>query len=117
MRNNTFGWAGLPKFRRGGKPPYVAPDPLTKNQHESLHGLWWIAEFWPKIVHEQQPDGTWKRHIRMNLARHRAIDPGVVVHEAVEQRINGNVGYAPKNLPAQRSVAYDRCPAQAATTP
>jgi uncharacterized protein (DUF2235 family) len=28
----------------GGKPPNVAPDPNSKNQHESLHGLWWIAE-------------------------------------------------------------------------
>jgi hypothetical protein len=26
----------------GGKPPYVVPDPVTKNQHESLRGLWWI---------------------------------------------------------------------------
>ncbi len=34
----------------GRKPPYVAPDPLTNNQHESLRGIWWIAELWPKVV-------------------------------------------------------------------
>lgn len=38
----------------GGKPPYVPPDPLTRNQHESLHGAWWIAEVWPKVVHVEQ---------------------------------------------------------------
>jgi transposase len=27
----------------GRRPPYVAPDPLTKNQHESLTGWWWIT--------------------------------------------------------------------------
>jgi hypothetical protein len=99
----------------GGKPPYVAPDPLTRNQHESLHGAWWIAEFWPKIIHEQEDDGTWKRRPRMNLARRRYIAPGVVVHESVEQRLKGNVGYSPKNLPDQRTVTYDRCPPQSAT--
>src|SRR5258707_60957 len=35
----------------GGVPPYVAPDYATRNQHESLSGAWWIAEFWPKVVH------------------------------------------------------------------
>src|SRR5947208_2792872 len=30
----------------GGSPSRVAPDPATKNQHESLHGPWWIAEIW-----------------------------------------------------------------------
>lgn len=28
----------------GRKPPYVAPDPLTENLHESLNGAWWVAE-------------------------------------------------------------------------
>src|ERR1700683_138634 len=35
----------------GGKPPYVAPETLTTNQHESLYGLWWIAELWPELAY------------------------------------------------------------------
>ena len=94
----------------GGKSPYVAPDPLTKNQHESLHGAWWIVEIWPKIVHEQRDDGTWKRSLRMNLGRRRWIADGALVHQSVEQRINGNVGYRPNNLPQQHSIVSDHCP-------
>lgn len=55
----------------GAKPPYVAPDPLTKNQHESLKGPWWIAELWPKVVHVQDDQGNWKNSIRMNFGRRR----------------------------------------------
>ena len=30
------------------KSPYVPPDP--KGQlHKSLHGFWWLGEFWPKL--------------------------------------------------------------------
>jgi uncharacterized protein (DUF2235 family) len=99
----------------GGKPPYVAPDPLTRNQHQSLHGLWWIAEFWPKIVHVQTAPGTWKKSIRVNLGRRRWILPNPVVHESVEQRFgDASLGYRPSNLPEQRQPIGDRCPSKAA---
>jgi len=94
----------------GGKPPYVAPDPLTKNQHESLHGPWWIAELWPKIDHKETSPGVWKKYLRMNLGRRRWIAPDPLVHSSVEQRLsNKNVGYKPANLPAVRTVDASEC--------
>ena len=83
----------------GGKPPYVAPDPLTRNQHESLHGPWWIAELWPKMDHKEISPGVWKKYLRMNLARRRCIAPDPVVDPSVEQRMaDQTLGYAPANL-------------------
>ncbi len=94
----------------GGKPPYVPPDPVTKNQHESLQGFWRIAEVWPKVVHRQSVQGAWHRSIRLNLGRRRWISPGSLVHRSVEQRLNDTrLGYKPKNLPGQRGVVEDRC--------
>ncbi|PYU09162.1 MAG: hypothetical protein DMG29_20310 [Acidobacteria bacterium] len=93
----------------GGKPPNVAPDPSTKNQHESLHGLWWIAELWPKVVHVQTPQGTWKKSIGANFARRRRISPDSLVHESVEQRLtSASLAYKPSNLPPQLRIVRDR---------
>jgi len=93
----------------GGKSPYVPPDSVTKNQHESLHGLWWIAEIWPKIVHRQTAQGVWHNSIRLNLGRRRWIAPGSLVHESVEQRLNNkDLGYKPSNLPSERKIVADR---------
>lgn len=98
----------------GGKPPYVAPDPTTRNQHESLHGGWWIAELWPKVVHVQTAPGTWKKSLRANFARRRWISPDSVVHESVEQRLTtASLSYTPSNLPQQRRVIGDRCTSEA----
>ncbi|HYL16263.1 MAG TPA: DUF2235 domain-containing protein [Terriglobales bacterium] len=93
----------------GGKLPYVAPDPLTHNQHESLHGPWWVAELWPKIVHVEIAPGTWKRSIRVNFARRRWIAPDPVVHQSVEQRLRDPaLKYKPSNLPGNRRAIEDR---------
>jgi uncharacterized protein (DUF2235 family) len=97
----------------GGKLPSVAPDPATKNQHESLRRWWWIAEVWPKVVHVQTPQGTWKKSIRLNLGRRRSIPPGSMVHESVESRLTRAVPrYAPSNLPDQRGIVRDQCKAE-----
>jgi hypothetical protein len=99
----------------GGRPPYVVPDPLTKNQHESLHGAWWIAELWPKIVHVETSPGVWKKTIQFNLGRRRWIAAGSLVHESVEQRLTDkSLGYKPGNLPEQHQVTGDRCISRAA---
>jgi len=93
----------------GGKPPYVPPDPVTKNQHESLQGFWWIAEIWPKIVHRQTAQGTWNASIRLNFGRRRWIASGSLLHESVEQRLNDKgLGYKPGNIPSQRKMVADR---------
>lgn len=94
----------------GGKPPNVAPDPLTKNQHESLHGWWWIAEVWPKVVHKQTAEGTWKKSVHLNLARRRWIAPNSIVDNSVEQRVaQATPPYRPGNLPQQRRTVLDNC--------
>ena len=94
----------------GGASPNVAPDPTTKNQHESLRGWWWIAEFWPKVVHVPTADGKWRKAIRVNCGRRRLIPPSPLVHESVEQRLqDAALGYAPPNLPAQHRGVADRC--------
>jgi uncharacterized protein (DUF2235 family) len=94
----------------GAQPPYVAPDPLTKNQHESLHGWWWIAEFWPKIVNVKNDQGKWKKSIRLNFGRRRWISPDSLFHESVEQRLaNAAPPYKPSNIPDQGVVIQDRC--------
>jgi uncharacterized protein (DUF2235 family) len=86
----------------GGKPPYVAPDPLTKNQHESLGGPWWIAELWPKVVSRETSPGVWKKQLRMNLGRRRWMAPEPAVHTSVDRRLaDTNLQYSPSNLPAQ----------------
>jgi hypothetical protein len=92
----------------GGQAPYVAPDPGNTHQHESLRRSWWIAEFWPKVVHKQDSTGTWKESVRVNFGRRRWIADGSLVHESVEQRLaNTNVQYKPPNLPQQRGVVGD----------
>ncbi len=94
----------------GGKLPYVKPDPLRKNAHKSLHGLWWIAEVWPKVVHVQTAPSVWNESIRVNLGRRRRIAPGSLVHESVEQRLNDHdLGYKPSNLPDERCMIHDHC--------
>ncbi len=92
----------------GGKPPNVSPDPTTKYEHESLRGLWWIAEVWPKIVHIQTTQGTWRNSTRFNLGRRRWIPPGSLVHESVEQRLlSAEPPYKPSNLPDERNIIKD----------
>jgi len=100
----------------GGKFPYVAPDP-TGPLHKSLHGFWWLAEIWPKVVRIRQPGpgDIWKRSIRVNLARPRSIPSGSLMHTSVEQRMNAIPSYRPVNLgPAstirQRfQIVNDKC--------
>jgi uncharacterized protein (DUF2235 family) len=92
----------------GGKPPYVVPDPLTKNQHQSLRGLWWIAELWPKVVQVETSPEVWSKRLRVNLGRRRWIAPSSLVHTSVERRLaDESLGYTPSNLPAERLVSAD----------
>ena len=87
----------------GGKLPYVVPGPLTKNQHESLSGWWWIAELWPKIVEIQGDQNTWHKSIRINFGQRRWIAADRVVHDSVNQRLaDESLGYKPNNLPPQQ---------------
>jgi hypothetical protein len=67
----------------GGK--YVAPDP-NGIAHESLTGLWNLAEFVPKQHYDWT---TGRTGYRMNLYRRRTIPPKSLVHDSVFKR-SGN---------------------------
>src|SRR5713101_2524480 len=89
----------------GGKLPYVPPDPKGE-MHKSLHGFWWLGEFWPKLYYYPVPVSgqalpTWKRGITINLGRARVIKPGVHIHQSVFDRMRDVAGYRPTNLPEQ----------------
>ena len=88
----------------GGKSPYGAPDPKGK-LHKSLHGFWWLGEFWPKLyyypVSQPGQPTQWKRGITLNLGRTRVIPNGIDIHQSVLDRIRDVASYRPKNLPEQ----------------
>jgi len=88
----------------GARPPYVAPDAATRNQHESLKGWWWIAELWPKVSHRQAAPGVWKPYLRVNLGRRRFIPSDALVHQSVQERMASVADYKPRNLPEQRRI-------------
>jgi len=104
----------------GGNPPWVAPDPTTRNQHESLRGAWWVAEIWPKVEGAKNAQGKWVKQVRVNLARRRSIPVDALFHDSVQSRLAaGNIHYRPKNLPADiqanqfvipdEKLVHDRC--------
>jgi uncharacterized protein (DUF2235 family)/mono/diheme cytochrome c family protein len=88
----------------GGSLPFVAPDPAAQ-LHNSLHGIWWLAEFWPKLSSRLvSPPGQipeqWKQRPRINLGRSRFIPPDAQFHQSVFDRLqNPAINYHPKNLP------------------
>lgn len=90
----------------GGALPYAPPDPEGK-LHTSLHGFWWLGEFWPKCTSRPVPAPgqvapEWKRGIRLNLGRRRFIQDGAHIHQTVFDRMaNTSIKYRPKNLPQQ----------------
>ena len=76
----------------GGQSP---PNPEAP-MHESLTGLWRIAEFIPKKHY------NWKTHReerRMNLFRRRTIPPGALIHDAAFQRGEDYI----RKLPAEHT--------------
>ncbi len=87
----------------GGHVRYVPPDHKGK-LHKSLHGFWWLGEFWPKLFSHPVPGQAaprWKRGIRLNLARTRFISDGAHIHQSVLDRMRDVADYKPKNLPQQ----------------
>jgi type VI secretion system (T6SS) phospholipase Tle1-like effector/processive rubber oxygenase RoxA-like protein len=88
----------------GGALPYVPPDPKAQ-LHKSLHGIWWVAEFWPKGVSAPinipgQSAPVWKRRFRINLGSRRFIPDGVHIHQSViARKSDPSTNYNPKNFP------------------
>ena len=76
-----------------GRPP-VSAAPWDDQQHESLKGAWWLAEFFPKVV--WHPD-TRSKSPDIGRGRHRFIRDGDAIHKATLLRIRETT-YAPPNL-------------------
>lgn len=94
----------------GARPPYVQPDPNTRNQHESLRRWWWLAEVWPKLSSRRSASGEWSRTVRLNLGRRRSIEPDAWMHDSVRARLgNPALHYHPNNLPTQPRFISDQC--------
>jgi uncharacterized protein (DUF2235 family) len=70
---------------RDGTGKYVGPDP-NATAHESLVGVWNVAEFVPK---EHYDWSTGERKRRMNLYCRRTLPPNSLVHESVFLRSGG----------------------------
>ncbi len=76
---------------RGGSTKYTAPN-SGADMHESLTGLWRLAEFIPKPHYNWK---TGKTERRLNLFRHRTIPEKSDIYDGAFQR---GQGY-PKHLP------------------
>ncbi|BAO28304.1 T6SS phospholipase effector Tle1-like catalytic domain-containing protein [Sulfuritalea hydrogenivorans] len=76
---------------------YAAPDPASV-QHESLKGLWWIAEFIPK-PHRDAAAG-WATRWIIHAGRYRHVPENSNIHWSVAERSRQVPSYQPTNLPA-----------------
>jgi uncharacterized protein (DUF2235 family) len=72
----------------------ASPTPWDDPQHESLTGLWWLAEYFPKMVWDPVTNTT---SPRIGRGRYRTIRDGDVLHKATLRRIR-EIEYAPPNL-------------------
>jgi len=66
----------------GRSAAYAEPDAHAV-MHESLTGLWWVAEIlWKR--HYNWGKQRWER--RLNLGRRRTIPPNSLIHESAYER-------------------------------
>ena len=82
-------------FRRGSVGPQL---------HESLKGLWWLAEWIPRSsLHFDKDANRWRRRWKLYRGTSRWIPEGASIHQSVFDRQETG-GYAPKNLPTKYDV-------------
>ena len=82
---------------------YVPPNEAAQI-HKSLNDAWMLLEPLPHRYYDMstRPPRT---RIRIPFGRRRYVQPGVTVHQSVEQRIAEKIdGYNPPNLPQERRV-------------
>ena len=70
--------------------------PWLEPKHESLKGLWWLAEFFPKLPWQ---DGSSGWLPEFGLGRHRQIPDKALIHKSVLLRIREDKSYLPPNFP------------------
>jgi len=102
----AFGLRFQPKAKAEILPlqdtPKAAAQSATAPQHESLQGLWWLAEFVPKRFRNPARDfaATWMIH----CGRPRYVPESSRIHISVLERQKQLATYRPKNIPAQYVV-------------
>ncbi len=74
----------------------ASPTPWKDEQHESLRGAWWLAEFFPKWEWRQS-GGVWRRVLRIGRGRRRHLNDGAMLHRSTLLRIR-ETAYSPPNL-------------------
>jgi hypothetical protein len=74
-------------------PP--SPTPWLEVLQESLKGLWWLLEIFPKWAYDFH---TKSEYIRFGLGRPRILLEGEKLHDSVLKRIRDKTDYRPRNL-------------------
>jgi uncharacterized protein (DUF2235 family) len=101
----AFGWmldeaqkAGLQvnaqRLRTVLDRPPPSPRPWADQLHESLVGLWWLAEIVPKQRWRHGAPGGWPKP---GFGRSRYIPDGSLIHQAALLRVR-ELGYTPRNF-------------------
>ena len=95
---NQLAWG----IQRKGSPfAYVAPNPEAM-LHQSLHGAWWLLEFFPKNAkYREWPSRPIYFGRYIPDAEPRPIPEGASIHESVVKRMEALGDYRPVNLPAR----------------
>ena len=78
-------------------PEYIAPN-AGGPPHESLTGLWWIAEYLPKRY--KDPAADFATRWMIHAGRPRYVRDNAKIHASVFERMRLVPTYQPKNLPA-----------------
>lgn len=87
--------------RRGSPFSYVAPS-AEALLHTSLHGAWWLLEYFPKsAAYKEWPARQVYLGRYIPDAEPRPIPEGAFVHESVVKRMEAVRDYRPVNLPAK----------------
>ncbi len=87
--------------RKNSPFSYVAPSPEAM-LHQSLHGAWWLLEFFPKNAkYKEWPERQVYFGRYIPDAEPRPIPEGAFVHESVTKRMDAIRDYRPVNLPSR----------------
>ncbi|MBX9651821.1 MAG: DUF2235 domain-containing protein [Xanthobacteraceae bacterium] len=87
--------------RKGSPFSYVAPNPEGQ-VHQSLHGAWWLLEFFPKNAkYKEWPERRTYFGRYIPDAEPRPIPEGALIHESVTKRMDAIKDYRPVNLPTR----------------
>jgi uncharacterized protein (DUF2235 family) len=95
----TFNPAAVSEMLPATDSDRIAAPSAAAKIHESLRGLWHIAEFIPKQVSFRQADGTYQKHWTIPRGKPRRINSGAQIHPSVHERVRLDGGYLPPNHP------------------